>query len=86
MRIVKVRRMKHTENEFLDVARIVAISEPYELSQSGKTVSYYDIYFENTLWIVEVDSYEDTMRAWLNPEKGCVPQDLVSLIRCKQLY
>jgi hypothetical protein len=41
---------------------------------------------ENALWIVEADSYEDVIRAWLNPEKGCVPQDLFDLIHYKQLY
>lgn len=84
MRIVKVRRVSHTEYEFLDVSKIVAISEPYETSRFGKTVLHCDIYFDNTIWIVEVDSYEDVMRAWLNPDKEYIPQELVSLIHRKQ--
>ena len=75
MRIVKVKKISHTENTFLDVSKIVAISEPYEVSQFGKTISYYDIYFDNTIWNVKVDSYDTTMRAWIN-SKNTIPNDL----------
>ena len=75
MKIVKVRKISHTENIFLDVSKIVAISEPYEVSRFGKTVSYYDIYFDNTIWNVEVDSYDTIMRAWIN-SKNTIPNDL----------
>ena len=68
MRIVKVRKVSHTESNFLDVSKIVAISEPYKANRFGKLISYYDIYFDNTIWNVEADSYDTVMRAWVNSD------------------
>lgn len=75
MRIVKVRKIGHSENTFLDVSKIVAISEPYKANRFSKIVSYYDIYFDNVIWNVETDSYDTVMRAWVNSD-SYIPNDL----------
>ena len=76
MRIVKVRKISHTENTFLDVSKIVAISELHEANRFDKVISYYDIYFDNTIWNVEADSYDTVMRAWVNSDDSYIPNDL----------
>lgn len=84
-RVVKVNRSDLNTNpyrdvscsrSYVDVSKIVSISEPYN--------EYYIIYFDNAIWNVYKDSYEEVMEAWLNPDKECIPQDLVGLIRRKQ--
>lgn len=67
MRIVKVKMRTHKIHNFVDVSKIVAISELNAL--------YYTIYFDNAIWVVEADSYDTVMRAWIN-SKNTIPNDL----------
>lgn len=67
MKIVKVKIRTHKIHNFVDVTKIVAISELNAL--------YYTIYFNNAIWVVEADSYDTVMCARIN-FNNTIPNDL----------
>lgn len=60
-RIVKVTKMGDSVPISLNVSRIVAISDIFPISKN-----HYYIYFENAVWCVKADSYDDVYTKWVN--------------------
>lgn len=62
-RIVKVVKTGTELPISLNVSRIVAISD---ISTMEKDSPRYYIYFENAVWSVKADSYDDVYTKWVN--------------------
>jgi hypothetical protein len=70
-KIVTVKKQGSDLPIDLDISRIVAITNKRITEKStdvdgnviSKIESYY-IYFENAVWAVQADSYEDVHKAW----------------------
>lgn len=61
-RIVKVTRIGTELSINLNVSRIVAISDVTTIEEDPR----YYIYFENAIWSVKADSYDDVYTKWVN--------------------
>lgn len=61
-RIVKVTRIGTELPISLNVSRIVAISDVTTIEEDPR----YYIYFENAMWSVKADSYNDVYTKWVN--------------------
>ena len=62
---VKVKKCNSTLEIEVDVSRIVAISEIYRGIAREEPYETYYIYFENAVWSVQSDSYEEVRKVWL---------------------
>ena len=62
-RIVKVIKTGTELPISLNVSRIVAISDIYTVKENSPV---YYIYFENAVWSVKADSYDDVYTKWVN--------------------
>ena len=70
-KIVTVKKQGSDLPIDLDIGRIVAITNKRVTEKTtdvagnvtSKIESYY-IYFENAIWTVQADSYEDVYKAW----------------------
>ena len=70
-KIVTVKKQGSDLPIDLDISRIVAITNKRIIEKTTNVVenvtskieSYY-IYFENAIWEVQADSYEDVHKAW----------------------
>ncbi len=62
-RIVKVIKIGTELPISLNVSRIVAISD---ISTTKEVSPAYYIYFENAVWAVKADSYDDVYTKWVN--------------------
>ena len=62
-RIVKVIKIGTELPISLNVSRIVAISDIFATEEGSPR---YYIYFENTVWAVNADSYDDVYTKWAN--------------------
>jgi hypothetical protein len=61
--IVKVTRTGTELPISLNVSRIVAISDITTIEEENPR---YYIYFENAIWSVKADSYDDVYTKWVN--------------------
>jgi hypothetical protein len=62
-RIVKVTKIGSELPISLNISRIVAISDITTVKNSYRL---YYIYFENAMWSVKADSYNDVYTKWVN--------------------
>ena len=62
-RIVKVIKIGTELPISLNVSRIVAISDISTIEEDDPR---YYIYFENAVWAVKADSYDDVCTKWVN--------------------
>lgn len=66
--IVKVIKVGTELPINLDVSRIVAISDISTILEDSPR---YYIYFENAVWAVKADSYDDVCLKWVNFLEHC---------------